>query len=394
MGRAKKADDEISPATLRWRKYIAKKKSDNPQYTTEIKKKMREHARSQRAKETIEEGDSRKKIIRMAVKSKREAKKIANSSESSLNLSNSENVYHNKYTLGKALKKVEKALPSNHQRRVIVLRELLKKIGVNKNDVFPLDENLSDTEILAKKFYFNPCVSYTAPGMADTMIIKTCTGKERVRKYYLTCFIREAYALFVQAHGVIVSSKRFHSLRPEHVLLLKDTPSEVCKCLYHENMFYMLASLNINYDESIWDDLLCDSNLASKCWSNLCPQCSNFCNLSPDKHPEEVVKLHLWKNDEKFMRLTTELKKCGEVQEMLNEMAEKLYSHVLVKRVQSAAFEKDKKSYNRRVIQVDFAMNFSAEVQNEIQSALWSRVERQLSFSPLQRNLMILTKQC
>ena len=44
-----------------------------------------------------------------------------------------------------------------------------------------------------------------------------------------------------------------------------------------------------------------------------------------------------------------------------------------IKRVQAAAFEQDKKDETSTVLQCDFAMAYSCEYQNEIQSALWSR---------------------
>ena len=46
---------------------------------------------------------------------------------------------------------------------------------------------------------------------------------------------------------------------------------------------------------------------------------------------------------------------------------------VRVKRVQAKAYEADKKDEGLTVLHFDFAMAYSAEYQNEIQSALWSR---------------------
>ena len=41
--------------------------------------------------------------------------------------------------------------------------------------------------------------------------------------------------------------------------------------------------------------------------------------------------------------------------------------------MQAAAFENDKKDENTSVLQCDFAMAYSCEYQDEVQSALWSR---------------------
>ena len=51
----------------------------------------------------------------------------------------------------------------------------------------------------------------------------------------------------------------------------------------------------------------------------------------------------------------------------------KFQEHVRIKRVQSEAFEFDKNDEQLSVLNFDFAMAYSCEYQNEIQSALWSR---------------------
>lgn len=50
-----------------------------------------------------------------------------------------------------------------------------------------------------------------------------------------------------------------------------------------------------------------------------------------------------------------------------------MMAHVNTKRVQHAEFEKDKIDPESRIIQIDFAMSFSCEYQNEVQRALLSR---------------------
>ena len=51
----------------------------------------------------------------------------------------------------------------------------------------------------------------------------------------------------------------------------------------------------------------------------------------------------------------------------------KVSKHVNIKRVQAQEFEKDKNDPTTRVVQIDYAMNFTSEWQDEIQSALWHR---------------------
>ena len=47
-------------------------------------------------------------------------------------------------------------------------------------------------------------------------------------------------------------------------------------------------------------------------------------------------------------------------------------NHVNKKRILSAEFENDKHSETMSILRIDFAMNYSCEYQNEVQSALWS----------------------
>ena len=52
--------------------------------------------------------------------------------------------------------------------------------------------------------------------------------------------------------------------------------------------------------------------------------------------------------------------------------------HVGIKYIQSHSFEEDKLNDSNRILQTDFAMTYSWDYQNEIQSALWSRETVQL----------------
>lgn len=62
---------------------------------------------------------------------------------------------------------------------------------------------------------------------------------------------------------------------------------------------------------------------------------------------------------------------AGELIEKIVDDLASFQEHVRIKRVQEAAFERDKSS--ARLIQIDFAMAYQCEYQNEVQSALWSR---------------------
>ena len=49
-----------------------------------------------------------------------------------------------------------------------------------------------------------------------------------------------------------------------------------------------------------------------------------------------------------------------------------------MKRIQAKQFHDDQDNPEIRILQMDFAMNYSCEYQNEVQSALWSRASATL----------------
>ena len=63
----------------------------------------------------------------------------------------------------------------------------------------------------------------------------------------------------------------------------------------------------------------------------------------------------------------------GELLELLRDEWAVFEEHVRVKRIQANAFECDKSCPDYSVLQFDYAMAFSCEYQDEIQSGLWSR---------------------
>ena len=55
---------------------------------------------------------------------------------------------------------------------------------------------------LKKKFFFRSDVSYTMPGAKDEIVVSDSFGKKRLRKYYLTMYLRNAYAFLYETKQV------------------------------------------------------------------------------------------------------------------------------------------------------------------------------------------------
>ena len=71
------------------------------------------------------------------------------------------------------------------------------------------------------------------PGAKDEIAVWDEFEKKRLRKCYITVYLREAYAVFKetrQEDEQMCSLSAFCKLRPRNILLLSDTPEDTCKC--------------------------------------------------------------------------------------------------------------------------------------------------------------------
>ena len=248
------------------------------------------------------------------------------------------------------------------------------------NNIYGHGLSLSENTIkLVNEFYKRPDIVYTMPGMKDEMIVRENGKKVKMRKLYLTVFIKEAYAIFKEENPSIeISLDSFRKLRPKNVLLLKDTPMDQCKCRLHENFFFMVKALGVSMDK-LWEDVLCENEskkLDGKCWKGDCDTCGRGKkfdrSLVVDDDSEVFWKV--WEKTESGqIRVNAMNGTKGDLKEKCIQKLPEFQEHVRIKRIQSDAFNSDKKDADSSTLQCDFAMAYSSEYQNEIQSALWSR---------------------
>ena len=87
----------------------------------------------------------------------------------------------------------------------------------NMNRNLRKSQGLSDDmKTAVREFYYRPDISYTMPGMNDFMTVWTDYGKTKLRKHYLTLFLREAYHIY---------SGLYHNLK----VIRKSLTPEFCK---------------------------------------------------------------------------------------------------------------------------------------------------------------------
>ena len=73
---------------------------------------------------------------------------------------------------------------------------------------------LSEEAKFAARDFFRPDISYTIPGLNDLITVWDDSRKNKLRKYYLTMFLREAHEVHRQTQDNRVSFSTFCDLRP------------------------------------------------------------------------------------------------------------------------------------------------------------------------------------
>ena len=89
--------------------------------------------------------------------------------------------------------------------------------------------------------------------MQDVMTVWTNTSKKKLRKHYLTMYLREAHRTFCDLYCdeeriKVVGFSMFCDLHSKNVVLLESTPRDQCKCTIHENQFLKLNVMGITND--------------------------------------------------------------------------------------------------------------------------------------------------
>lgn len=372
-------------AAERMKKYREKKKQHDPEYRKRENERVKEYKRKKKdtlSKRQLEDLKVKKRQEKRLERQKKRNQEVEMSRYSSTSTNDSNEPEYHPYkcsqTYSKAVLKCLRSLPSCPIKKQCVIRGVAKRVGIEL--VKKMNENLNDSrnetvEQEIKDFYFRPDIVYTCPGMKDCMVVWENGEKNTLQKHYMTMFLKEAFAVFKEENPEIkIGFTKFCSLRPKNVLLMKNTPSEQCKCKVHENFIMKLKGLKISYSQKFWHDYLCDTSLKSRCWKNACDNCMNLKKMNIS---EDMAKAVIWKewvkNSDNKIKLKLLETSAAELKDKILGSYQTFIDHVHIKRIQSEAFTTDKNDPNVRILQVDFSMSYSCEYQNEVQSALWAR---------------------
>lgn len=126
--------------------------------------------------------------------------------------------YRSSATLGKAVSKVQRALPTSPKKKQAVLAKLISTMPTDSQGELISSTSLnrkkvsfSDSELIEsiQDFYYRDDISRTSPNVKDVKTYKTATG-ESVNKSirHMLYTIKEAYALFME-HQTNASNSKF-----------------------------------------------------------------------------------------------------------------------------------------------------------------------------------------
>jgi len=374
------------------KEYRARKVVSDPEFLQKERDRIKSHRVQQKQKETDDEVIKRRQKETERKRKQRKQRKMELESKKDNSTPQNKKPFKRPQSYGKAMNRVMRALPGSPQKKHAIVCGLAKRVGVQleakmnttlgKNG-YALDDQ---TRTAVINFYYRPDIVYTMPGMKDEMVVWDKEGnKERRRKYFLTMFLREAYAIYANETLQPVSFSKFANLRPQNVLLLKNSPPDQCKCLIHENLRQRLLGLKISYDSNVFlPSILCDATANSKCWCQECVICADgkLLQLPVGVDANKSVKWKEWEYEDKLnandvvrkiLVCNTKEGTAKELLLLLKHSMKQTIVHINTKRIQAQDFKDDKIDEEARILQIDFAMNYSCEYQNEVQSALWSR---------------------
>ena len=295
--------------------------------------------------------------------------------------------YNCPQSFGKAVQRVKRSLPSSPRKRDAVVRKIICDVStteevIQRLNTFSLTEA---TKQAVQEFYTSDEISRQSPEVRDVQQIKDkgCGEKIYRQKRHMNMTIREAYALFMNENTDIkICQSKFYECRPPHVLPTSHMPHNVCVCKYRANFSFLVEGVAKKAKEfpknsaELLDKVCCDTS-AEECMSGHCEKCmSNLQDLIPNSNL--LNENTSWK---KWTEVSGRLKAViieGTLEEAIDELNKSLKrfkTHVHIKQNQSDAFKQAKQNVEAGeiVLQIDFAENFQAVNQDEIQSAHWNQ---------------------
>ena len=159
-------------------------------------------------------------------------------------------------------------------------------------------------------------------------------------------YIKETYAVFKDKHpNVKIGISKFASLRPSQVLLSSQVPSNVCTCIYHQNIILSLDAIH-NYLPTIstynkqFSATCIISPEEESCWFNECKYefcCFQHIYPKPD-NADLLQKAVKWFKREEKNGCIAKLEQTGTLDSLYNYIVSampKFLKHCFINRKQT-----------------------------------------------------------
>lgn len=367
----------------KWRERV---KADRDSYEAYLKKERDRKAAQRsaaRTKMSEEQEQEYLKKERHRIQEYRAKKKLMNCQGSESDAS----PYRTTQAKGKAVKRVQHALPSSPRKRLCVIESIAKDAGIeiptasirSSRSYNALSEETKDKVI---NFYNTNDISWQAPGCKDRVIIREVDSEgKRVKRTeqvrYMLVSLKEAHSSFVKAHQEYkIGLSKFCELRPVNIKLFDHIPHNVCVCSYHENVRLLLLCLKEHSElctdfQGFINQITCSSTQKS-CMSNECSECKHKIDNFAPKEPGDLIKYHQWLTHDKVEKVEIQ-GTVGDAFTLLKQQLRTFLIHTHVKRKQAAHLNSLVSQCDTKhvVLQVDFSENATIVSQNEVQSAHW-----------------------
>ena len=194
--------------------------------------------------------------------------------------------YKSAASLGKAVKRVSRLLPESPLKKAAVIR----KLAISSSLFNPAKKVSSNSLAVSKQtiekveqIYQRDDISRQAPGMKNSLIVRTGNDKNRMQKRHMTMMVLEAYKCFEQDYPSLIGKSKFAELRSKHVLLSDQTPANLCLCRYHENVNLLLQCLHREFSDVVplkTSKLINLSVCSSQNENCMFGECAVCCNLT------------------------------------------------------------------------------------------------------------------
>lgn len=217
----------------KWREKVKKDKDSCEAYCRKDRDRKAAQRSAARSKMTKEQEQEYLMRERSRIREYRVKKKLTSCEELDLSVS----PYRTTQAKGKAVKRVQNALPVSPRKRRCVIESLAKDAGMEIPTASSSRSHNSlseETKEMVIKFYNTNDISWEAPGRKDRIIIREENSEGRkVKRTEQVCYmlvsLKEAHNCFIKTHSEYkIGLSKFCDLRPKNIKL---SSQRVCMLL-------------------------------------------------------------------------------------------------------------------------------------------------------------------